>query len=73
MKTWLVWHVEYPDEGSYEIRAKSHQAAKRVVRSWADEGDEVDADDLRACLLTPELRRVRRENDPGAPPWPGQF
>lgn len=56
MKTWLVWHIEYPDEGSYEIRARSHWAAKAKVRAWGDDGDEL----LAACLLTPSLRRLRR-------------
>lgn len=54
MKTWLVWLVEYQDEGSFEIRARTHWEAKRKFR-----GDD-DCGPLQACLLTPILRKARR-------------
>lgn len=54
-RTWLVWSEDYPDEGSYEIRAHSAWEAKWI---WRDGDDDAAA---RACLLTPALRKARRK------------
>lgn len=62
MQTWLVWEEEYAEEGSVEIRARSHWEAKRkyhhdtLGKGWRGE----DLPPLRAALMTPEIRKARR-------------
>lgn len=55
-RTWLVWHAEYPEDGSVEVRATSAAGAKAWYRR--DTGDRDVA--LRAALMTPEIRAARR-------------
>lgn len=57
--TWLVWEEEYPEEGSWEVRAKSAGAAKAKYRRETGE----DTALLRAALLTPKLRVARAANE----------
>lgn len=56
-RTWLVWHAEYPEDGSVEVRATSAAGAKAEYRRGT--GDHGVA--LRAALMTPEIRAERRK------------
>lgn len=55
----VVWEVEYPDEGSFEVEADSAEEA--MARYRADTG-EPEAE-LGAAPLTPELRAERDANE----------
>lgn len=55
-KTYLVWEVEYAEEGSFEVRAKSPEAAKAKYRK--DTGADSDVE-LGVDVLTPALRKIR--------------
>lgn len=59
MRTWVVWEVEYAEEGSWEVRARSHWQAKAKYREMTGEPD----CELGAALLTPELRKAREESE----------
>lgn len=64
-RTWVVWEVEYAEEGSWEIRARSWQQAKAKYREMTGEPDA----ELGAALLTPALRKARRENEVASEVW----
>jgi hypothetical protein len=56
-RTWLVWDAEYPDEGSFEVRATSHwQAKRKLVELGLFEPGAL----MCAALETPEIRAARR-------------
>lgn len=55
LRTYLVWEVEYPDEGSFEVRATSPARARAGYRTMTGESDT----ELDSCLLTPRLKKER--------------
>jgi hypothetical protein len=55
MRTYLVWEVEYPDEGSFEVRGTSPAHARAGYRTMTGESDV----ELDSCLLTPKLKKER--------------
>jgi hypothetical protein len=49
---YLVWEVEYPEDGSTEVEAESKEEAIKKHRDNLQTGDLEDYD---ACELTPEI------------------
>lgn len=51
---WFVWHVEYPDEGSYLVAARTKKLAIAVVHAFDDDVPLEDRSELDACRATAE-------------------
>lgn len=57
-RTYLVWEVEYAEEGSFEVKATSPAHARAVYKTMTGEADV----ELGSCLLTEKLKKERAAN-----------